>query len=101
MNHQYTRKSYNPFLRISVFISATKTGLKKRSQLGVALKEAMQRGVQVVVFVKNKTEEVEWLQREGLTVHVSEHLTFQLVMIDKKKIWYGSINYCRKKAFRF
>ena len=57
------------------------------------MKEAVQRGVQVVVFVKNKTEEVERLQRKGLTVHVSEHLTFQLVMIDKKKIWYGSINY--------
>ena len=53
----------------------------------------MQRGVQVVVFVKNKTKEAEWLQREGLTVRVSERLTFQLVMIDKKKMWYGSINY--------
>ena len=57
------------------------------------MKEAVQRGVQVVVFVKNKTEEVERLQRKGLTVHVSEHLTFQLVMIDKKKSWYGGINY--------
>lgn len=45
----------------------------------------MQRGVQVVVFVRNKTEEAEWLQREGLTVRVSERLTFQLVMIDKKR----------------
>lgn len=79
--------------RHSVIISVTKTGLKKRSQLGIALKEAMQRGVQVVVFVKNKTKEAEWLQREGLTVRVSERLTFQLVMIDKKKMWYGSINY--------
>ena len=79
--------------RHTVIISVTKTGLKKRSQLGIALKEAMQRGVQVVVFVRNKTEEAEWLQREGLTVRVSERLTFQLVMIDKKKMWYGSINY--------
>lgn len=35
--------------------------------------------------MKNKTKEAEWLQREGLTVRVSERLTFQLVMIDKKR----------------
>lgn len=39
----------------------------------------------MVVFVKNKITEAEWLQREGVTVRVSEHLTFQLVMIDKKR----------------
>lgn len=71
--------------RHSVFVSVTKTGLKKRSQLGTALKESIQQGVQVVVFVKNKITEAEWLQREGVTVRVSEHLTFQLVMIDKKR----------------
>lgn len=72
--------------RHSVFVSVMKTGLKKRSQLGTALKESIQQGVQVVVFVKNKITEAEWLQREGVTVRVSEHLTFQLVMIDKKDL---------------
>jgi len=49
--------------------------------------------VQVVVFVKNKNEQAEWLQREGLTVRVTDSLTLQLVVIDKKRIWYGGINY--------
>ena len=76
-----------------VLIAAMKSGLKKQSGLWRALKEAICRGVQVVVFVKHRNEQVEWLQREGFAVYVSESLTLQLVVIDKKDIWYGSINF--------
>ena len=43
--------------------------------------------------IKHRNEQVEWLQREGFAVYVSESLTLQLVVIDKKDIWYGSINF--------
>ena len=92
-NYQASLVEHISQAKHSVLIAAMKSGLKKQSGLWIALKEAICRGVQVVVFVKNRNEQVEWLQREGFVVYVSESLTLQLVVIDKKDIWYGSINF--------
>lgn len=92
-NYQASLVEHISQAKHSVLIAAMKSGLKKQSGLWRALKEAICRGVQVVVFVKHRNEQVEWLQREGFAVYVSESLTLQLVVIDKKDIWYGSINF--------
>lgn len=92
-NYQASLVEHISQAKHSVLIAAMKSGLKKQSGLWMALKEAICRGVQVVVFVKHRNEQVEWLQREGFAVYVSESLTLQLVVIDKKDIWYGSINF--------
>ena len=92
-NYQASLVEHISQAKHSVLIAAMKSGLKKQSGLWIALKEAICRGVQVVVFVKHRNEQVEWLQREGFAVYVSESLTLQLVVIDKKDIWYGSINF--------
>lgn len=92
-NYQASLVEHISQAKHSVLIVAMKSGLKKQSGLWRALKEAICRGVQVVVFVKHRNEQVEWLQREGFAVYVSESLTLQLVVIDKKDIWYGSINF--------
>lgn len=92
-NYQASLVEHISQAKHSVLIAAIKSGLKKQSGLWRALKEAICRGVQVVVFVKHRNEQVEWLQREGFAVYVSESLTLQLVVIDKKDIWYGSINF--------
>lgn len=88
-NYQASLVEHISQAKHSVLIAAMKSGLKKQSGLWRALKEAICRGVQVVVFVKHRNEQVEWLQREGFAVYVSESLTLQLVVIDKKDIWYG------------
>ena len=67
---------------VIAIIGAMKIGLKKRSQLWLALKEPMLRGVQIIVFVKIKNEQSEDLQREGLTVRVADGLMLQLVVSD-------------------
>lgn len=92
-NYQASLVEHISQAKHAVLIAAMKSGLKKQSGLWRALKEAICRGVQVVVFVKHRNEQVEWLQREGFAVYVSESLTLQLVVIDKKDIWYGSINF--------
>lgn len=92
-NYQASLVEHISQAKHSVLIAAMKSGLKKQSGLWRALKEAICRGVQVVVFVKHRNEQVEWLQREGFAVYVSESLTLQLVVIDKKDIWCGSINF--------
>ena len=92
-NYQASLVEHISQAKHSVLIAAMKSGLKKQSGLWRALKEAICRGVQVVVFVNHRNEQVEWLQREGFAVYVSESLTLQLVVIDKKDIWYGSINF--------
>lgn len=92
-NYQASLVEHISQAKHSVLIAAMKSGLKKQSGLWRALKEAICRGVQVVVFVKHRNEQMEWLQREGFAVYVSESLTLQLVVIDKKDIWYGSINF--------
>lgn len=92
-NYQASLVEHISQAKHSVLIAAMKSGLKKQSGLWRALKEAICRGVQVVAFVKHRNEQVEWLQREGFAVYVSESLTLQLVVIDKKDIWYGSINF--------
>lgn len=60
-NYQASLVEHISQAKHSVLIAAMKSGLKKQSGLWRALKEAICRGVQVVVFVKHRNEQVEWL----------------------------------------
>lgn len=53
----------------------------------------MTNGIEVVVWVKEQGDSDQELVAYGIEVQCDETLSVQCAIIDKSKVWYGSINF--------
>lgn len=79
--------------RKSVVISSTKLWLTKRMPVLDMLKELSAQGVEIVVFVRGRSDRDKVLNAVGANVIFKDSLSMHTAIIDKFCIWYGSVNY--------
>lgn len=77
----------------SIIIASTKLGLPKHSPIFEMLQEAIIKGIEVILFIKNNSDKDDFLRKLGFEVIVKEALSIHAVIIDKTLLWYGSVNY--------
>lgn len=77
----------------SIIIASTKLGLPKHSPIFEMLQEAIIKGIEVILFIKNNSDKDDFLRKLGFKIIVKEALSTHAVIIDKSLLWYGSVNY--------
>lgn len=50
-------------------------------------------GITIRIFTKEENDEVAKFRANGITVNVKPDINFNCCIIDKKDIWYGSVNF--------
>ena len=77
--------------RHSVVISCPKVKPDQYSQLTRKLVDMVANGKEIVLYTKEKNDETIRLQKQGISVIYSDHLSLHTAIIDKSSIWYGSV----------
>ncbi|MDD6103117.1 MAG: hypothetical protein PUB73_00655 [Bacteroidales bacterium] len=77
----------------SIVISCQKIKFKYAPRLLYLLRDLMTNGIEVVVWVKEQGDSDQELVAYGIDVQYDETLSVQCAIIDKSKVWYGSINF--------
>lgn len=76
----------------SIIISSPKIYAISRNALINQLTSLAHSGIEIVIFTKAANEHTEHLRSQGLMVKVQPDLSPALTIIDKRIVWYGSIN---------
>ncbi len=99
-NTIFTGKDYlKPFLldlsraSKSIIISSNKLSLTKRSPILETLKDCLAKGIEVIVFVRQGTDNTNILEEIGIKVIARDNLSLHATIVDKTLLWYGDINY--------
>lgn len=56
------------------------------------LKELSAKGVNIIILTKKDDEQSDYLKLHGLSVRIDTSLSLCCTIIDKLKVWYGSVN---------
>ena len=76
----------------SVVISCPKVRIGRQTQIAERLIDLAANGVEVVLFTKEENDDTLHLQHQGISVITINHLSLHTAIIDKNKIWYGSVS---------
>ena len=76
----------------SVVISCPKVRIGRQTQIAERLIDLAANGVEVALFTKEKNDDTLHLQHQGISVITINHLSLHTAIIDKNKIWYGSVS---------
>ena len=88
----------SPFLRNlsqvrrSIVISCPKIKMRKQSQIMARLLDLAMQGIKIAVFTREVNEHTELLTRHGVNIVVKEKLTLNCAILDRSKLWYGSVS---------
>ena len=76
----------------SVVISCPKVRIGRQTQIAERLIDLAANGVEVALFTKEENDDTLHLQHQGISVITINHLSLHTAIIDKNKIWYGSVS---------
>lgn len=76
----------------SIIISSPRLYRVKNNKLTPLLKELSAKGVDISIITSKENEGRQHLSRFGLYVSIKTSLSLCAVIIDKKTVWYGSVN---------
>jgi hypothetical protein len=76
----------------SIVVSCPRVKIGRHSQLADLLVELSANGIEVVLYAKEENDDTVWLHQQGLSVIYNNHISLHAAIIDKRTIWYGSVN---------
>lgn len=76
----------------SVVISCPKVKLGRYSHMTERLLDIAANGREVVLYTNAETDDTLRMQQQGISVIYRNPLSLHIAIIDKSKIWYGSVN---------
>ena len=88
----------SPFLRNlsqvkrSIVIACPKIKMRKQSQIMARLLDLAMQGIMIAVFTREVNEHTELLSMHGVNVVIKEKLTLNCAILDRSKLWYGSVS---------
>ena len=78
---------------VSPFISdLSQVRIGRQTQIAERLIDLAANGVEVALFTKEENDDTLHLQHQGISVITINHLSLHTAIIDKNKIWYGSVS---------
>ena len=77
----------------SIVLSCPKINPGRYSAIADRLCELAATGITIRIFTKEENDEVSQFRANGITVNVKPGINFNCCIIDKKDIWYGSVNF--------
>lgn len=77
----------------SIVISCQKIKYKYTPRLIYLLRDLMTNGIEIVIWVKEQGDSDQELVAYGIEVQCDKTQSVQCAIIDKSKVWYGSINF--------
>ena len=78
--------------RQSVVVSCPKVKMGRHSQIADRLVDLMANGIEIVLYTKEENDDAIRLHHQGISVIYNDHLSLHAAIIDKRTIWYGSVN---------
>lgn len=88
----------NPYMKSlstahsSIIIASPKIKLLHRSKVVECLKELQNQGIQITIITREENEYFSYLTTQGIDVTIMPSLSLCCTVIDKRIVWYGSIN---------
>lgn len=88
----------NPYMKSlstahsSIIIASPKIKLLHRSKVVECLKELQNQGIQITIITREENEYFSYLTTQGVDVTIMPSLSLCCTVIDKRIVWYGSIN---------
>ena len=76
----------------SVVISCPRVKLGRYSQISERLIDMAANGKDIVLYTREKNDDMLRLQQQGISVVYRDYLSLHTALIDKSTIWYGSVN---------
>ena len=76
----------------SVVISCPKVRIGRQTPIAERLIDLAANGTEVVLYTRDKNDDILRLQHQGITIITIQHLSLHAAIIDKSTIWYGSVN---------
>ena len=88
----------SPFLRNlsqvrrNIVIACPKIKMRKQLQIMARILDMVMQGIKIAVFTREVNEHTELLSMHGANVVIKEKLTLNCAILDRSKLWYGSVN---------